>query len=177
MALENKRVGENIKRRREELNYTQQSVADKVGVTKQTVCKIEKTGSTNPRTLARIAEALRVDVQEFYKPTQEKSKQLGYPDFITDEDKKIIIYTCRPVMKSINDTIAKNIYDKIMDKYRAGQPKIQSVLKDNGFTSKNYTHEQMVEACKRLYVEIFSDIIGIFKDSENGDKPESVFES
>ena len=46
-----RRVGENIKKIRIEKGLTQLDVANSVGVTKQTICKIEKTGSTNPHTL------------------------------------------------------------------------------------------------------------------------------
>ena len=59
----NERLGENIRTIRKEKGFTQQYVANQVGVTKQTICKIEKHGSANLTTVERIANALFVDVK------------------------------------------------------------------------------------------------------------------
>lgn len=169
MSSKNEYVGANIKRIRNERNLTQQDVADRVGVTKQTICKIEKLGATNLQTLTRIADALHVDVNEFYKQSNERSIESGYPDFFTDEDVKLLIFECKPVMKKFNDTVAENIQKKIKEisrEYTTNRSRIQSVLETYRIQSETYTHEQLIRACGYLSTQIFSDIYGIFLNAE-----------
>ena len=48
----------------------------------------------NPHTLERIADALHVDVHQFYEPTRDKddtSTKAEYADFLNDDEMKILI--------------------------------------------------------------------------------------
>lgn len=62
------RMGCNIKNRREELRMTQDELAKKSGVSRQTISSIEKNAgrNTSTKTLQRIANALGSTVSELF---------------------------------------------------------------------------------------------------------------
>ena len=55
--------GEKVRRAREQRFFSQRELADKAGVNRNTVWRIETSGHTDvhPRTIRRLAEALSVD--------------------------------------------------------------------------------------------------------------------
>ena len=61
-------MGYNIKNRREELRMTQDELAKKSGVSRQTISSIEKNAgrNTSTKTLQRIANALGLTVSELF---------------------------------------------------------------------------------------------------------------
>lgn len=64
-------VRNNIKKKREEANLTQQQLADRVGITMNYLAKIESNRMQRGFTLAiigRIADALNLDIRELFNP-------------------------------------------------------------------------------------------------------------
>lgn len=64
-------VRNNIKKKREEANLTQQQLADRVGITMNYLAKIESNKMQRGFTLAiigRIADALNLDIRELFNP-------------------------------------------------------------------------------------------------------------
>ncbi len=64
----------NIKRIRENKNFTQQQLADKANITMNYLSKIESTKMQRGLSiviLGRLADALEVDIREFLKPLDE----------------------------------------------------------------------------------------------------------
>lgn len=61
-------LGRILRERREQLGKTQEEVADAVGVTQESVGKIElgKTRAPRPLTLQRLASFLRLDIADLY---------------------------------------------------------------------------------------------------------------
>lgn len=167
MALD-KRVGENIRSIRTRKGFSQQQVADAVGVTKQTVSKIERNGSASPKTLMRIANMLNVDVSELYEPPREKPFENSYADFVTDDEMKILIADyAKPLIKAVNDAAAKNIYRKIDKMRELYKEKIDSAIKETGIQTDTYTRKQVKEISAKLYVGFLGDVINILHGIEN----------
>lgn len=64
-------VRNNIKKKREEANLTQQQLADRAGITMNYLAKIESNKMQRGFTLAiigRIADALNLDIRELFNP-------------------------------------------------------------------------------------------------------------
>ena len=64
-------VRNNIKKKREEANLTQQQLADRAGITMNYLAKIESNKMQRGFTLAiigRIADALNLDIRELFSP-------------------------------------------------------------------------------------------------------------
>ena len=110
MDKTSERLGQNIKRIRTSKNLTQQYIATAVGVTKQTISKLEKHGTANQATIDRIAKALFVDVKELYEPApNKKEEEPQINDFITiDEREASLHHHILPVYKYINDVICSS---------------------------------------------------------------------
>ena len=62
-------LGINVKNRREHLNWSQEKLAEKTGVTRNTICDIEAGDKfARARTLVKLAMALDTQVYELFKP-------------------------------------------------------------------------------------------------------------
>lgn len=153
MASEDKRVGENIKSIRTRKGLTQQEVADLVGVKKQAICKIEKTGNTSPKTLNRIAELLNVDVSELYEPVPNPISAV-YADFINDAEIKVIFSdSFKPVFKKVNDTVAERFYDQILKTFSPQDTWARFIKKHECSSPGTYTSKQVYDFCDMLRQE------------------------
>lgn len=67
-------IRHNIRKYRERAGLTQQQLADKAGITMNYVAKIESKKMQRGFTiviLGRIADALRIDIRELFKPLDE----------------------------------------------------------------------------------------------------------
>ena len=68
----------NIRKYREALNFTQQQLADKAGITMNYVAKIESKKIQRGFTIAilgRIADALNIDIRKLFDPVDELEKK------------------------------------------------------------------------------------------------------
>ena len=152
-----RRVGENIKKIRIEKGLTQLDVANSVGVTKQTICKIEKTGSTNPHTLERIADALHVDVYQFYEPTRDKDDKTVKDEcanFVKEDEMKILIADyAMPMIKKVNDAVADSFYEQLKHKFNPQNAWMKFIQKQPYGSSGSYTSKQVDDFCSILYNE------------------------
>jgi transcriptional regulator with XRE-family HTH domain len=67
-------VAINVRRLRHERSWTQEDLADRVGLSARYVCQIERAQASMTITvLGRIANALKVDAGELVKRTRDKS--------------------------------------------------------------------------------------------------------
>lgn len=170
MGFEDKRVGENIKKIRTKKGFTQLDVANSVGVTKQTICKIEKTGSTNPHTLERIADALHVDVHQFYEPTRDKddtSTKAEYADFLNDDEMKILIADyAKPMIKKVNDDVAARFYEQLKYRFNPQNAWTKFIKKQAYDSFGSYTSKQVDDFCTALYNEFLIEARCILRGVE-----------
>lgn len=165
----NERLGQNIREIRKRKGFTQQYIADHVGITKQSICKIEKYGTANQTTIERIANALFVDVKELYEPIpKEKSCTNEKRDFITIEEKEATIHEeFVPIMKHINDIVAKRFADMITEQCRLSLDEIEQLLKQNGYHADSYTPKEVYQIGQALNNEFLFKVRNILNDTSN----------
>ena len=165
-----RRVGENIKKIRIEKGLTQLDVANSVGGTKQTICKIEKTGSTNPHTLERIADALHVDVYQFYEPTRDKDDTTikdECANFVKEDEMKILIADyAMPMIKKVNDAVADSFYEQLKHKFNPQNAWMKFIQKQPYGSSGSYTSKQVDDFCSILYNEFLIEARCILRGTE-----------
>lgn len=164
----NERLGANIRDLRQKRKLTQQDIADEVGVTKQTICKIEKGSSANHTTIERIANALSVDVKELYEPLTEDNEEdetFKIGNFLTRVQKQNIIHKqIYPMLEYINDIISKkvsNTRDEIYLECLMNEQDIKAYLKQNGHCSESYTEKEVIQICKELNGNFILSVIDI----------------
>ena len=152
MDKTSERLGQNIKRIRISKNLTQQYIATEVGVTKQTICKIEKNGTANQSTIDRIAKALFVDVKELYEPAPDKkAEEPQINNFITiDEREASLHHHILPVYKYINDVVAKRYASTIKEKCHLSKSDIEQLLTKHGYHENTYSADEVYEICEKL---------------------------
>jgi transcriptional regulator with XRE-family HTH domain len=87
MAVENLRkiIGQNIIKRREELNLTQTQLSTIAGIAEMTISKLERFVSIpGADTLLKLSQALQTDINYFYSGTT--------PLTLTEADNLLILY-------------------------------------------------------------------------------------
>ena len=73
-----KRLSSNIKAGRERLGFTQEKFAEVAGLSTQTISDIEGSRTwVSDKTLAKLAEVLKVDISQILAPLPEKGKKNG----------------------------------------------------------------------------------------------------
>lgn len=157
-------IGENIRALRKERNYTQQYVADKAGVTKQTISKIEKTGQASGGTLSRIANALFVDVKDFYERQEKPSQAAGINLFYDAQEKDAILFEfAEPMLRRVNDTVARNYTQRIAQECSRSAKEIESTLESKGYQKPGgYTRAEVVDICQKQYAEFILMVYKVF---------------
>lgn len=166
--MKDERLGQNIREIRKAKGLTQQYIADKVGVRKQTICKIEKGNSATQETIGRIAKALYVDISELYEPRNKgKSPAYEYRDFMTTDDKNSIIFEfMTPMVARLNDTVAKNFAESIRKQCSFSNQQLESLLEDKGYNDKeSYTTTELYAICKELNDEFILKVYSILTDT------------
>lgn len=164
----NERLGKNIRTIRKQKGFTQQYIASKVGVTKQTICKIEKYGSANQTTIQRIANALFVDVKELYEPLKTQKTLCEVNDFVTIDERDATLYEqCAPIIKHINDIVAKRFAEKIKERCTFTTDEFNQFLKKNGYQSNSYSPKELYEICQKLYTEFILKVYSIYNGTAN----------
>ncbi len=160
----NKQLGANIKAIRTRKGYSQKDVAKAVGVTKQTISKIEKYGNTSQQTLERIADALYVeDIREFYEPKPKSSLSTHYKNlYMENELENLFTQHIRPMAKQLNDIAARSLYIGIRE-YRPGTEDVKSILESakkgsaNGFSEKEL--QQIADGFSKRLLERVQDFL------------------
>ena len=61
-----KKAGAAVRRRRHELDLTQEGVAERAGIAQETVSYVERTGKASQDTRRRIAAALRCRIRDLW---------------------------------------------------------------------------------------------------------------
>lgn len=165
----NERIGQNIRTIRKQKGFTQQYIANKVGVTKQTICKIEKYGSANQTTIARIANALFVDVKELYEPLEKKKVLLHeVNNFISIDERDATLHEqFVPIMKHINDIVAKRFTETIKEKCTLSADDFKQFLEKNGYHSNSYSPKEIYEICQKLNNEFILTVYSIYNGTAN----------
>ena len=156
----NSRLGTNLKILRQKRRLTQQDIANEVGVTKQTICKIEKGSSANQTTIERIAKALSVDVKELYEPLTEDNEEdetFKIDNFLTRVQKQNIIHKqIYPMLEYINDIISEKVSNTIREVSKSclmNEKSIKAYLKKKGYSSQTYTEKEVIDICKLVIAE------------------------
>jgi transcriptional regulator with XRE-family HTH domain len=67
-------VGLRIRKTREGRGWSQVRLADEAGLHKNTICHIERTGSSRISTLREIAQALKIDIKDLIAPARRRRK-------------------------------------------------------------------------------------------------------
>lgn len=173
--MKDERLGQNIREIRKAKGLTQQYIADKVGVTKQTICKIEKGNHATLETINRIAKALYVDVQELYEPINKvKTSPYECQDFLTTDEKNIIIYefmtpmaTClKDTVARLNDNVARNFAESIRKQCSFSNQQLESLLEDKGYKDKeSYTTSELYAICKEMNDKFILKVYSILTDT------------
>ena len=160
------RLGKNIRELRQKKGYTQEFIAKHIGVSKQTICKIEKYGTANQSTIERIANALFVDVSELYEPIPIKTFTNEKKDFITIEEKEATLHEeFMPIMKHINDIVAKRFADMITEHCRLSFDEIEQSLYKAGYRADSYTPKEVVEICQKFNNEFIIKVHDIMNNN------------
>lgn len=166
--MKDERLGQNIREIRKAKGLTQQYIADRVGVTKQTICKVEKGNPATQETINRIAKALFVDVQELYEPRNKvKTSPYEYRDFISTDDKNTIIYEfMTPMVARLNDTVAKSFAESIRKQCIFSNQQFESLLENKGYKDKeSYTASELYAICKEMNDEFILKVYSILTDT------------
>lgn len=156
------RLGNNIRAIRKSKGFTQQYVADHVGVTKQTISKIENGATANQSTLERIAKALFVDIQQLYEANTIKKTTSDITDFITLDEKEATLHEqLYPLYKYLNDIVAKRYAETIREKCSLNAEQIEKILTKAGYHAKSYSPKELYEICEKLNNEFILKVYSI----------------
>ena len=111
MSEHSKALGLCVRRNRKQLKLTQAQLAERIGVTEQTIRKIEHLNS-NPQldVLIPLIRALHIDPREIFYP------EVECPD-TTKQQLDMLLATCKsehiealtPIIKSVLDVLGSNL--------------------------------------------------------------------
>ena len=164
----NERLGANIREIRKQKGFTQQYIAEKVGTTKQAICKIEKHGSANQTTIERIAKALFVDVKELYEPIEKRQPLYETVDFISVEEKELTLHQhLYPLYKELNDIVASRYARMIKEQCHLTVDDIEQLLKKKGYNKSSYSPQELYEICVGMNNEYIIKVYDILNGVAN----------
>ena len=107
-------VGNNLKKIRLEQNMTQQALADKANLSKQSISNIESGKGANSKTMERLADCLGVSPLAFYKNTDFKEdikfKRVTHKDTTADFDTTHYVEEITQTVKNIIASTKKSLY-------------------------------------------------------------------
>lgn len=97
MDIHKKYFGQRLKELRKSKNYTQEQLAEKIGMDTQNLCKMEN-GNHFPqfKNLYKIAQALEIDIKDLFdynhfdSKEQLKSKIISFLDIAQEKDVELI---------------------------------------------------------------------------------------
>lgn len=160
------RIGHNIRSIRKNKGFTQQYIADHVGVTKQTISKIENGATANQSTLERIAKALFVDIQQLYEKRPIQKSPNDIVDFITIDEKEATLHEqLYPLYKNLNDIVAKRYAETIRKKCSLDAEQIEQILIKAGYHAESYSPKELCEICEKLNNEFILKVYAILNDT------------
>jgi transcriptional regulator with XRE-family HTH domain len=123
-------LSRNIKRFRERLGFSQLDLSLELEISTTFLSDIETCQKwVSPKTLAKIAKALKIEVYELFKPDDEAHDTEVHPDISAE----IVKY-----LNTVDDTLVKQITHSI-------QPAIEKTIKRSVAKTRRYYEKQVKE--------------------------------
>lgn len=102
-----KGIGYSVRKTRERLDYSQQDIAEKLGITAGAYAKLERAEVDITITrLYELAEIFKVDIEQLIKSPEELSKSSGY---VAQADFDLLYKMVAQINKRVDQIAAKRI--------------------------------------------------------------------
>ena len=112
MALE---INQRIKTERKSQGYTQEFIADALGMRESTYSQMERSGKVSAETLLKIANILNVDIRYFlYGDEAYSPKQIAKTNDYTAQEECVL-----KILRNFNSKDRNDVLNYIEDKYKA----------------------------------------------------------